>query len=118
MVADDSVLEYPQKSWLDPVGFAVDLDGASATCNLMQHEAHDVLLVEMMTRQNKCPVRTPRPISHYPDSEFRRFDEDLQHYCPWLLFHHGGLTSTKEHGPFVERFLFAQGRTVCVLVST
>ena len=75
---DASVLEYPQKAWLDPIGFAADLDGASATCNLMQPEAHDVLLVEMMTQQNECPVRSPRPVPHYPDTEFRPFDEELQ----------------------------------------
>ena len=105
----DASCEYPSKAWLDPDGYHEDLAAAHSSCNVMQPERHSVLVNELMTEQNRCPVRPQRAAPDYPDTEFRPFDAVSQKYCPWLLFHPDGFTFSAEHGPFVSRHLLPDG---------
>ena len=112
--ADDDLFfdvscEYPSKAWFDPDGYHEDLAAAHSACNVMQPERHSVLVNELMTEQNRCPVRPQRAAPDYPDTDFRPFDAASQKYCPWLLFHPDGFTFTAEHGPFVSRYLLPNG---------
>jgi hypothetical protein len=77
----DVSCEYPSKAWLDPDGYHEDLAAAHSSCNVMQPELHSVLVNELMTKQNRCPVRPQRAAPVYPDTDFRPFDGSFAAKC-------------------------------------
>ena len=113
--AFDAFLEYPSKAWLNRPGYLADLTAAHSSCNVMQPELLSVLRDELMSEQNKCPVRPQRAAPVYADTAFRPFDAVSQKYIPWLLFHPDGFTFTAEHGPFVSRYLLPAGASTVTL---
>ena len=77
----------------------------------MQPELRSVLVDELMSEQNTCPVRSQRATPAYDDTEFRPFDIYSQKYCPRLLFDPDGSVFTDEHGPSVRRYLLPPGES-------